>query len=73
MLTPLESSTYERQSNIAAGLCASCTKPLKPDEIHVCQKCDAAFIECDPNGRMVDENVLGATAEIIHQGNLKAV
>lgn len=55
MLTPLEASTYERQSNIAAGLCASCTKPLKPDEIHVCQKCDTAFVETDPNGVMRDE------------------
>ena len=56
MLTPLESSTYERQSNIAAGLCAACTKPLKPDEVHCCDECYQGFIEQDPNMRMCDEN-----------------
>ena len=54
MLTPLESSTYECQSN-AAGLCASCTKPLKPDEVHCCDKCYQGFIEQDPNGAMKNE------------------
>lgn len=54
MLTPEQSSTYERASNIAAGLCAACTKPLKPDETHACQKCDEAFVETDPNGVMSD-------------------
>lgn len=46
---------YERQSNANAGLCTSCAKPLKPDEIHCCDKCYQGFIEQDPNGRMVDE------------------
>ena len=54
MLTPEQSSTYERQSNIAAGLCAACTKPLKADETHCCDKCYQGFIEKDPNGRMSD-------------------
>ena len=56
MLTPEQSSTYERQSNIAAGLCASCTNPLKPDEVHCCQRCAESFLEYDPNGRLHDEN-----------------
>ncbi|UIW10372.1 NinF protein [Flyfo siphovirus Tbat2_3] len=55
MLTPHEASAYERQSNTAAGLCASCTKPLNPDEVHCCAECAESFLECDPNVRMCDD------------------
>ncbi|MFZ4835952.1 protein NinF [Rouxiella sp. Mn2063] len=40
MLTPTESANYERSSNIAAGLCAKCTKPLEVDEVYACEKCE---------------------------------
>ena len=57
MLTPDQFSTYERASNIAAGLCAACAKPLDDEETYYCGPCaDEAFIETDANSRMYDEN-----------------
>lgn len=40
MLTPSEKTSYERNSNTAAGFCAGCAKVLDDDEVHVCAKCD---------------------------------
>jgi len=55
MLNPVETSNYERSSNVAAGLCASCFKSLDADEVHCCNECaHDAYIETDPNGVMND-------------------
>lgn len=55
-MTPQEITTYQRQSNTAAGYCAACTVKLHPFETHVCDNCAGEFcIECDPNHRM-EEN-----------------
>ncbi len=40
MLTPSETTSCERNSNTAAGLCAGCARVLADDEVHVCDECD---------------------------------
>lgn len=51
MLTPSETTSYERNSNTAAGLCAGCAKVLDDDEVHVCDECASdAYIETGKNG-----------------------
>lgn len=43
MLTPSETTSYERNSKTAAGLCAGCAKVLDDDEVHVCGQCSKEF------------------------------
>jgi rRNA maturation endonuclease Nob1 len=51
MLTPSETTSYERNSNTAAGLCAGCAKVLDDDEVHCCNECASdAYIEAGKNG-----------------------
>lgn len=51
MLTPSETTSYERNSNTAAGLCAGCAKVLDDDEVHCCEECASdAYIETGKNG-----------------------
>lgn len=46
MLNPSETTSYERKSNTAAGLCVGCARVLDDDEVHCCQECASdAYIE----------------------------
>ncbi|NWC63728.1 protein NinF [Cedecea sp. P7760] len=55
MLTPSETTSYERSSNTAAGLCAGCAKVLDDDEVHVCWQCSKEFAR-----RGADESAEGS-------------
>lgn len=55
MLTPSETTSYERNSNTAAGLCAGCAKLLDDDEVHVCGRCSKEFTR-----RGADESAEGS-------------
>lgn len=56
MLTPSETTSYERNSNTAAGLCAGCARVLDDDEIHCCNECASdAYIETGKKGVKRDE------------------
>lgn len=56
MLTPSETTSYERNSNTAAGLCAGCAKVLDDDEVHCCNECASdAYIETGKKGVKRDE------------------
>lgn len=56
MLTPSETTSYERNSNTAAGLCACCAKVLDDDETYCCEECASdAYIETGKKGVMRDE------------------
>lgn len=54
MLQPSDITTYQRNSNAAAGYCASCRVKLHPFETHVCDNC-AVELYPDPNAQMLDE------------------
>lgn len=46
MLIHDETTSYERNSNTAAGLCAGCARVLDDDEVHCCNECASdAYIE----------------------------
>lgn len=63
MLAPSDITTYQRQSNAAAGYCAACTKPLS-GEIYFCDECaHKAYVETDPHGVMHDEEAEKAVQE----------
>lgn len=64
MLTPTDITTYQHQSNAAAGYCAACTKPLQPGEVYACNECaHEAYLETDPQGVMRDEEAQKAVQE----------
>ncbi len=50
MLTQSETTSYERNSNTAAGLCAGCARVLDDDEVHICAKCDRTLRKEGDNG-----------------------
>lgn len=57
MLQPSDITTYQRNSNAAAGYCAACTKPLQPGEVYACNECASdAYVERDPNYRMEESD-----------------
>uniref|UniRef100_UPI0038CC0190 protein NinF n=1 Tax=Dryocola clanedunensis TaxID=2925396 RepID=UPI0038CC0190 len=63
MLTPESITTYQRNSNAAAGYCAACTKPLS-GETYFCDECaHEAYVETDPHGVMHDEEAEKAVQE----------
>lgn len=50
-LSESETTSYERNSNTAEGLCAGCARVLDDDEVHVCDECASdAYIETGKNG-----------------------
>jgi predicted amidophosphoribosyltransferase len=51
MLQPSETTSYERNSNTAAGLCANCHVKLHPFETHVCDNC-AVELYPDPESEI---------------------
>ncbi|AYN25752.1 hypothetical protein D8682_01375 [Buttiauxella sp. 3AFRM03] len=54
MLSPESITTYQRNSNAAAGYCAACTRPLS-GETYFCDECaHEAYVETDPHGVMHD-------------------
>lgn len=56
MLQPSDITTYQRNSNEAAGYCAACKVKLHPFETHVCDNCAGELaIETNPNGVMHDD------------------
>lgn len=57
MLQPSDITTYQRNSNAAAGYCAACTKPLQPGEVYACNECASdVYVECDQNYRMEESD-----------------
>ncbi|WP_314140052.1 protein NinF [Buttiauxella noackiae] len=57
MLQPSDITTYQRNSNAAAGYCAACTKPLQPGEVYACNECASdAYVERDQNYRMEESD-----------------
>ncbi|MRT14980.1 hypothetical protein GJV07_22135 [Enterobacteriaceae bacterium RIT711] len=49
MLTPESITTYQRNSNAAAGYCAACTRPLATDETFCCNKCATVMFKTRAN------------------------
>lgn len=63
MLQPSDITTYQRNSNAAAGYCAACTRPLS-GETYFCDDCaHEAYVETDPHGVMHDEEAEKAVQE----------
>lgn len=57
MLTPSETTSYERNSNTAAGLCANCHVKLHNCEIHVCDRCALSIYPgLDPDAEIEEED-----------------
>lgn len=57
MMTPESITTYQRNSNAAAGYCAACTRPLQPGEVYACNdRASDAYVERDPNYRMEESD-----------------
>lgn len=55
MLSPVDITTYQRNSNAAAGYCAACTRPLS-GETYFCDECaHEAYVETDPNFSIAGE------------------
>lgn len=64
MLQPSDITTYQRNSNAAAGYCAACTRPLQAGEVYACNECaHEAYVETDPHGVMHDEEAEKAVQE----------
>lgn len=63
MLSPVDITTYQRNSNTAAGYCAACTRPLS-GETYFCDECaHETYVETDPHGVMHDEEAEKAGQE----------